>query len=79
VESSRFKSWGAHLKGKIMGDMADMITEDWGYDEYHDDEGKTCKYCGENWLWWVKTDKGWRLRNQDGIHSCRGKEVKENK
>lgn len=30
-----------------------------------------CRYCGETFLHWVKTDKGWRLFDVDNkIHIC---------
>lgn len=33
---------------------------------------KTCKACGMQGLSWIKTDAGWRLRDQSGtIHSCK--------
>jgi hypothetical protein len=52
-----------------MGDMADMIEEMcWAFDEPMD---ITCKYCGEDYLHWEDTEKGWRLYNEhDEPHEC---------
>lgn len=31
----------------------------------------TCKYCGEEPLWWSETPAGWRLIDRAGeIHTC---------
>lgn len=68
-----------------MGDMADMHLDEMfldsdcdGCDEYGC--GIMCKYCGAGPFQWVETDRGWRLSDVQGVHSCRGKgNEKDNK
>jgi len=53
----------------------DWIPFDWTEEEWHRDDTSnpiTCKYCNETGLHWEKTEKGWRLFEDEGqMHSCR--------
>lgn len=55
-----------------------MAAEDW-FDPYDywdgddgDDDGVTCKYCGEPNLAWFSEDGKWVLVDEDGeLHRCK--------
>lgn len=54
--------------GDIADDHADRLFD--RYDE-HEDEGVTCRRCGEGGLEWTNTGVRWRLMNDDGkFHEC---------
>ena len=61
-----------------MGDMADALIDELWDDEWEGEQEdwyehlQTCKYCGLRNLWWVETERGWRLANKSGrIHTCK--------
>ena len=69
-----------------MGDIADFIIGDAlenGWDNDADPEdfvalGKVCKFCGAEYLKWIKSAKRWRLATSDGkIHQCPVNPLKE--
>ena len=67
-----------------MADMADFINDlNWwaledGYEEELEEEDgadvlplMACKYCNQGGLHWIRTNKGWRLAdNEEKIHNC---------
>lgn len=59
-----------------MGDMADWIVDNFVIDDWGEQEdGITCKYCGDNYLHWrnigTNKDPVWRLFNEHGErHKC---------
>jgi hypothetical protein len=66
----------------MMDNMADALF-DALYDpenDYGDDRGVACKYCGQEYLIWVNLGNNekpkWRLTEQDGkLHECLSKKV----
>lgn len=48
-------------------DLADPM--DGGYFRYKK-RSLTCRYCGKSGFWWQKYEGGWRMFNEDGLHSC---------
>ena len=57
-----------------MGEMADYYNEMYDYtdpEDYWEPFQVKCKYCGNDQLEWVETDRGWRLANRNGkVHHC---------
>lgn len=53
--------------------MFDPIYDLEDYYDYHRSKNiRSCRYCGEDNLHWVRTKNGWRLYNEDDImHVCR--------
>jgi hypothetical protein len=59
-----------------MGDMADMVNDDWPADEFdqtYAPSRQICGYCGKGPFEWRETPKGWRLFyiDTETIHSCK--------
>lgn len=44
-------------------------------DEIEEMRKKQCKYCGEDGLSWVETDRGWRLQKDGVVHECWSKNL----
>lgn len=44
--------------------------EDEGYEGRYAPEEKTCDYCGEEGLFWIKTEHGYRLTKDRKLHIC---------
>lgn len=60
-----------------MGDMADLCNSGDTFEEEEYSLGDprpsvSCRYCGQNGLYWLHTDKGWRLADNDmKVHTCK--------
>lgn len=59
-----------------MGDIADWMYDQAeaaflsGESHEHFDDEIFCKYCGKGPFSWIETCDGWRLEDDNGIHSC---------
>ena len=54
-----------------MGDIADSHVDFYTGENSFDDPAKTCKYCGEFPLFWLRRRGKWMLINQKGnVHTC---------
>lgn len=51
----------------------DWIDDCWEFEDFdfESEPNKVCKYCGEKYLHWVETDKGWRLFKGNKQHDCK--------
>lgn len=58
-----------------MGDMADLISDEWDYSESIA-KSPTCRYCGQSNLRWAETNWGWRLYNGSKFHTCWRSQIK---
>lgn len=60
-----------------MGDTADLCNSGGIFDEEEYSlsdprAGVSCRYCGQNGLYWLHTEKGWRLADNDmKVHMCK--------
>jgi hypothetical protein len=58
-----------------MGEIADMDADNfYSWDDEAYDQTVTCKFCGEDGLYWEQVDGKWKLYNAEGKkkeHICK--------